>query len=122
MDIGSVLKELRHTQRWEQADLARQLGTTQQSVSKWESGTLPRAGALKRINDLLRAKGMQPVSVSTVIGQSTPATATTSAPMLLIVHTQNDCNRLIRLAQDKGMSVFITKKVDEAAKIIELVG
>lgn len=45
MDIGSVLKALRHAQRWEQADLAKQLGTTQQSVSKWESGTLPRARA-----------------------------------------------------------------------------
>lgn len=81
-----------------------------------------RAGPLKRINDLLRAKGMKPLLVTTVVGQTTPTAAPTSAPMLLIVHTQNDCNRLIRLAQDKGMSVFITKKVDEAAKIIELVG
>lgn len=122
MLIGMVLKELRHAQRWEQADLARLLGTTQQSVSKWEQGTLPRAGMLKKINDLLRAKGMQTISISRVVGTPASVSAPTAAPMLLIVHTQQDCNPLIRQAQDKGMSVFITKKVEEASKIIEMVG
>ena len=42
--------------------------------------------------------------------------------LLLIVHTQKDCTHLIKQAQDKDMSFFITKKIEEASKIIDMVG
>jgi transcriptional regulator with XRE-family HTH domain len=119
MDIGTILKRLRRTQQWEQADLARELGTTQQSVSKWEAGTLPRAGALKKINALLRARGMDAITITTVVGSPDAPPRATTAPLLLIVNTQNDCHKLVQLAQEKGLSVFITSKIDEAARFIE---
>lgn len=62
MDIAQTLKEFRQENELEQGDLARLLETTQQTVSNWESGTVPRAGALKRINHLLATykKGQAP--------------------------------------------------------------
>lgn len=63
MDIASTLKEFRSNNGLEQEDLAKLLDTTQQTISNWESGTMPRSGALKRINHLLRTykKGEPPV-------------------------------------------------------------
>jgi transcriptional regulator with XRE-family HTH domain len=119
MDISGIIKQLRRSQDWEQADLARELGTTQQAVSKWEAGTLPRAGALKKINALLRSKGMDAITISTVVGPSDAPPVVTAAPLLLIVNTQNDCHKLVQLAQDRGLSVFITSKINEAARFIE---
>lgn len=53
MYIATTLKEFRQQHNLEQDELARLLETTQQTVSNWEKGTLPRAGALRRINHLL---------------------------------------------------------------------
>lgn len=53
-DIAGTLKEFRMRNDLEQEDLARLLETTQQTVSNWESGTIPRAKALRRINHLVR--------------------------------------------------------------------
>ena len=49
MDIENVIKELRRKEGWEQDDLAKRLGTTQQTISNWENGSLPRLGALKKL-------------------------------------------------------------------------
>lgn len=53
MDIAQTLKDFRAAHGLEQDQLAKLLETTQQTVSNWESGTMPRSGALKRINQLL---------------------------------------------------------------------
>ena len=53
MDIANTLKEFRQQHGMEQDELARLLETTQQTVSNWENGTMPRASALRRINHLL---------------------------------------------------------------------
>lgn len=53
MDIANTLKEFRQQHDMEQDELARLLATTQQTVSNWENGTMPRAPALRRINHLL---------------------------------------------------------------------
>jgi len=53
-DIAAALKEFRQQNNLEQDDLARMLDTTQQTVSNWEKGTVPRAGALRRIAHMLR--------------------------------------------------------------------
>jgi transcriptional regulator with XRE-family HTH domain len=122
MDIVHILKQLRQTQGWDQSDLAKQLGTTQQTVSNWESGKLPRPSALKKINVLLHAQDIKPITISTVIEQPEsfiPIPTPEQSPLLLIVNTQNDCYRLVQLAQEKGMSVFITSKLEEAARFIE---
>lgn len=66
MDIAQLLKDVRRQQHWEQEDLAKRLDTSQQTVSNWENGTLPRAGALRRINELLGELKLPPVSVSTI--------------------------------------------------------
>lgn len=52
-DIANTLKEFRQQHSMEQDELARLLETTQQTVSNWENGTMPRASALRRINHLL---------------------------------------------------------------------
>lgn len=54
MDIANTLKEFRRDNELEQEDLAKLLDTTQQTVSNWESGTMPRSAALNRINHLLK--------------------------------------------------------------------
>ena len=59
-----LLKDLRRQERWEQDDLAKRLGTSQQTVSNWENGTLPRAGALRKLNDLLVELKLPPVSIA----------------------------------------------------------
>ena len=66
MDIARLLKDLRRQERWEQDDLAKRLGTSQQTVSNWENGTLPRAGALRKLNDLLVELKLPPVSIATI--------------------------------------------------------
>ena len=53
MGIATALKEFRKEHGMEQDDLAKLLGTTQQTISNWESGTMPRANALKRISQVL---------------------------------------------------------------------
>lgn len=53
MDIANTLKEFRQQHGMEQDELARLLETTQQTVSNWENGTVPRASALHRINHVL---------------------------------------------------------------------
>lgn len=53
MDLAQTLKDFRAANSLEQEDLAKLLETTQQTVSNWEGGTMPRSGALKRINHLL---------------------------------------------------------------------
>lgn len=47
------LRELRARRRWTQADLARELGTTPQTVSRWEQGSPPQAGLRRRLDALL---------------------------------------------------------------------
>ena len=54
MDLAQTLKEFRQANGLEQDDLATLLDTTQQTVSNWESGTMPRSAALNRINHLLK--------------------------------------------------------------------
>jgi len=53
MDIANVLKEFRSEHGLSQDQLADLLGTSQQTIGNWESGTQPRGTALKRINHLL---------------------------------------------------------------------
>ena len=53
MDIANVLKEFRSEHGLSQEQLADLLGTSQQTIGNWESGTQPRGTALKRINHLL---------------------------------------------------------------------
>jgi transcriptional regulator with XRE-family HTH domain len=53
MDLATTLKDFRRDNGLEQDDLAKLLDTTQQTVSNWESGTMPRTGALKKITHLL---------------------------------------------------------------------
>lgn len=54
MDLAQTLKDFRQANGLEQDDLANLLDTTQQTISNWESGTMPRSAALNRINHLLK--------------------------------------------------------------------
>lgn len=62
MDLAQTLKDFRRDNGLEQDELAKLLETTQQTVSNWESGTMPRSAALNRINHLLKTykKGEAP--------------------------------------------------------------
>lgn len=62
MDLAQTLKDFRQANGLEQDGLAVLLDTTQQTISNWESGTMPRTAALNRINHLLRTykKGEEP--------------------------------------------------------------
>lgn len=60
MDIAKILKDIRKTKDWDQQEIARRLGTTQQTISNWEQGAMPRASAIKRINRLLEEIGTPP--------------------------------------------------------------
>lgn len=53
MDIATTLKEFRSEHGLEQEDVARMCETTQQTVSNWETGTVPRSAALRKINHML---------------------------------------------------------------------
>ena len=55
--LPDQLRELRAERRWTQADLARELGTTPQTVSRWEQGSPPQPGLRRRLDALLRAGG-----------------------------------------------------------------
>ena len=57
MTIGEALKKFRGERKLEQKDLAEMLGTTQQTISNWESGREPRADARDRILGMLRDAG-----------------------------------------------------------------
>lgn len=59
VDIANVLKEFRQRTGLEQSDLALKLGVTQQTVSNWESGTVPRPTAMRRIQALVSEQGME---------------------------------------------------------------
>lgn len=55
--FSNALKEARKARGWTQEDLAKQMGVSQQSVQKWETGsTLPRPA---RRDALMRALGLQ---------------------------------------------------------------
>ena len=54
MSFSELLKECRKKQKMSQADLAAQLGVTQQAVGKWESGkSSPDPATVARIAELL---------------------------------------------------------------------
>lgn len=53
LDLATALKEFRQQHALEQADVARLLETTQQTVSNWENGTVPRSGTLRKISHLI---------------------------------------------------------------------
>lgn len=62
LDLATTLKEFRQQHAMEQAELARLLDTTQQTVSNWEKGTVPRSGTLRKISHLINTyKGGQPL-------------------------------------------------------------
>jgi transcriptional regulator with XRE-family HTH domain len=126
MDIANVIRELRAKMQWDQEDLASRLGTSQQSISNWETGSLPRASALAKINALLKEANLPAVSLTTVAikanERSTPARTNALHGLLVIV--QQDINqpgyaRLIATANSKGVSVFITQSPEKAADLLE---
>lgn len=52
--FGEIIRARREEQGLEQVELARRLGVTQQTVSKWETGvTVPRAARLAALASLL---------------------------------------------------------------------
>lgn len=52
-ELGNLIKSEREKRGWEQADLAKRMGVTQQSVSRWEKGdSRPRQDDLSRLVDL----------------------------------------------------------------------
>lgn len=52
--FGEILRNRREEQGLEQGDVARRLGVTQQTVSKWETGvTIPRAPRIAALASLL---------------------------------------------------------------------
>lgn len=52
--FGEILRARREEQGLEQGDVARRLGVTQQTVSKWETGvTIPRAARIAALASLL---------------------------------------------------------------------
>jgi transcriptional regulator with XRE-family HTH domain len=56
-ELPERLRALRAERRWTQADLARELGTTPQTVSRWEQGSPPQAGLRRRLDALLGGDG-----------------------------------------------------------------
>lgn len=52
--FGEILRNRREEQGLEQGDIARRLGVTQQTVSKWETGvTIPRAPRIAALASML---------------------------------------------------------------------
>ena len=52
--LSSFIRERREARGWDQPELARRLGSTQQSVSRWESGAaVPRTAVLKKLSESL---------------------------------------------------------------------
>lgn len=51
--LGELLRRERKRQGWKQADLAEQVGVSQQTVAKWESGQRPHARHLSSLAELL---------------------------------------------------------------------
>jgi len=62
-ELPERLRALRAERRWTQADLARELGTTPQTVSRWEQGSPPQAGLRRRLDALLGGAGGSPSQV-----------------------------------------------------------
>src|SRR5438105_3333601 len=56
-DLADRVRDLRARRLWTQADLALQVGTTPQTVSRWEQGSPPQAGLRRRLEALLRDDG-----------------------------------------------------------------
>lgn len=55
---ATEIKHARERLRLTQGDFAKQLGTTQQHVSKWENGTPPRRAWNSLLTRFLRNKGI----------------------------------------------------------------
>ncbi len=124
MDIANVIKDLRRKQAWEQDDLAKRLGTSQQTVSNWESGTLPRAAALLKINALLKDVGLPTVSLTTVAIKANERSGTANKVQSMLVIVQPDAkqpgvDRLLAMANRRGMTTFVTQSADQAADLLE---
>ena len=63
--LGSNIKQLRLNKNWTQDELAINLHTTRQTISKWENGvSVPDANTLISISELFN------VSVSSILGSS----------------------------------------------------
>ncbi len=54
LELPSQLREFRARRNWTQADLARHLGTTAQTVSRWEQGSPPQPALRRRLEVLMR--------------------------------------------------------------------
>lgn len=53
LQLGELLRRERKRQGWKQADLARVVGVSQQTVAKWESGQRPHSRHLSRLAEVL---------------------------------------------------------------------
>ena len=53
-ELPDQLRDFRARQNWTQAELARHLGTTAQTVSRWEQGSPPQDALRRRLELLLR--------------------------------------------------------------------
>lgn len=121
MDIANVIKDLRASQHWEQEDLAKRLGTSQQTVSNWEAGTMPRASALTKINALLKEIHKPTISLVTLAIKANERSTGQSPGMLVILQggKQKGLDRLLAVAAKQGMATFVATTADQAADLIE---
>ena len=59
-DLGNLIKAEREKRGWDQIDLAKRMGVTQQTVSRWEKGdSRPKQSDLSKLVDLFSGENYQ---------------------------------------------------------------
>jgi len=66
-ELGSALRQHRHTRRMSQHQLALRLGVTQQTIARWERGSPPRADMIPIIHAELGGRAIAPQGLARVI-------------------------------------------------------
>lgn len=119
MDIAKVIKDIRKKKNWDQEHLAQHLGTTQQTISNWETGAMPRAHMLRKLSALMQETGMGPLAIRTIATAGEPMEKAATKPVLVVLKTLKPIDQLLSLAASRGLSVIVSTDPGEAASLID---
>jgi transcriptional regulator with XRE-family HTH domain len=91
--IGKRIKELRKEKEWSQEQLAKQMGTTSNTISRWETGAYKPS-----VDDLEKMAGFFGIPVVDFFPQPRPSDSTVALMNATYGLDQRDIEEIIRFA------------------------
>jgi transcriptional regulator with XRE-family HTH domain len=86
--FAAQLQRIMNERAWSQADLSRQIGVTQQAVSDWMAGKVPRDPS--RVFEIERKLGVSPGFISHVLGYQPVGATHVPAAIAADTHLPDD--------------------------------